>query len=294
MSGKKRRGDRSDGRRIRNLDVMHVFMPYLLPDRVANEAVMNETVDMTAVLEYVAKKNADNPEFKYTMFHVICAAVAKTIAMRPKMNYFIINKKYYERNVISLAFTVKRVFADDSDETLAIVALNKESDEAPIATVYEKVKKIVTSARKESKNDGATDVMRLLTKIPPFLLRFVVRVLNFLDAHRMLPKSLIKVDPYHASVFLSNLGSIKMSATYHHLANWGTNSFFMLVGEMKKRPIYNDDGTYEMRNALDLGLTIDERIADGFYFLKSLKLLKKLLDNPEFLELPMNEEIKLD
>ena len=85
-----------------------------------------------------------------------------------------------------------------------------------------------------------------------------------------------------------------MSATYHHLSNWGTNSFFALVGEMKKRPFYNADGSYEMRDALEMGFTIDERIADGFYFLNSLKILKKLLEKPELLELPLNEEIKFD
>jgi len=93
MSDKKRLSDRYDGRRIDKLDPMHIFMPYVLKKRTDNEAVMNELIEMGPVLEYVAKKNAGEPEFKYTMFHVICAAVAKTIAMRPKLNYYIINRK---------------------------------------------------------------------------------------------------------------------------------------------------------------------------------------------------------
>lgn len=294
MSEKRKRGDRSDARRIRELDAMHVFMPYLLPNRTDNEAVMNETFDMTAVVEYVAKKNAGTPEFKYTIFHVICAAIAKTIAQRPKLNYFISNKKYYERNKISLSFTVKKAFRDDAGEALAIVTLDKDSDTAPIDAVYEKVKKIVTEVKHENRDDGATDVMGVLTKLPPFLIRFAIGVLNFLDNHRILPSSLLKLDPYHTTVFLSNLGSIKMSATYHHLTNWGTNSVFVLVGEMKKRPIFNPDGTYEMRDALEMGLTIDERIADGFYFLNSLKILRKILENPELLDRPLGEAINLD
>ncbi|MBQ4136861.1 MAG: hypothetical protein IJD67_02015 [Clostridia bacterium] len=80
MNEKRKRGDRADGKLIGKLDSMHAFMPYMLPGRVANEAVMNELIDMTAVLEYLEKKNADSPEFKYTIFHVVCAAVAKTIA----------------------------------------------------------------------------------------------------------------------------------------------------------------------------------------------------------------------
>ena len=84
-----------------------------------------------------------------------------------------------------------------------------------------------------------------------------------------------------------------MHASYHHLANWGTNSFFAIVGEKKYRPFYNEDGTYEMRDSLDIGLTIDERIADGVYFAKSIKILHHLLENPELLERPLDEEIDL-
>lgn len=292
MAEKKNRADRYDGTRISKLDPMHIFMPYLLPKRTENEAVMNELIEMGPVLEYVARKNADEPEFKYTMFHVICAAVAKTIALRPKLNYFIINRKYYERNNISLAFTVKKRFVDDSSEALAIVKLFKDSDASPIDEVYSQIKKVVCEVRHENRDDGATDVMGVLTKIPGFVLNFVVKLLFFMDRHGLLPKSLVNLDPYHCSVFLSNLGSIKMSATYHHLAEWGTNSFFAIIGEMKKRPVYNPDGSVDVKDALEVGLTIDERIADGLYFINSMKLLKYILANPELLERPISEKIE--
>lgn len=34
-----------------------------------------------------------------------------------------------------------------------------------------------------------------------------------------------------------------------------------------------------MRETLDLGLTIDERLADGYYYSKSIRLLKYLLEH---------------
>ena len=85
---KKRRGDRKDGYRVEETDIMHAFMPYLMPNRADNEAVLNTVIDLTAVNEYLEEKNAGNPEFRYTFFHVICAAIAKTILLRPKMNRF--------------------------------------------------------------------------------------------------------------------------------------------------------------------------------------------------------------
>ncbi len=291
-SRKRSRRDRYDGYYIDKLDPMHMFTPYLLPERCDNEAVMNEKLDMTAVNEYLAKKNADSPEFKYTIFHVICAALAKTLALRPKLNYYIIARRYYERRGISLAFVVKKRLADDSSETLAIVRFDKDSDEAPIDTVYESVKKIVYSVRRENRDDGATDIMGVLTKLPRIALSFIIKILNFLDYHGWLPKDFLDVDPYHCTAFLSNLGSIKMSASYHHLTNWGTNSLFAVIGEKHFEPMYDEKLELTLREVVELGLTIDERIADGVYFARSVKLLKRLIAEPELLERPLNEPIE--
>ena len=46
-----------------------------------------------------------------------------------------------------------------------------------------------------------------------------------------------------------------------------------------------------MKETIDLGLTIDERIADGYYYSRTIKLLKYLLHNPELLELPADQEV---
>ena len=105
MSERKRKwGDRWDGYRLRGLDPIHVMMPYMFGDRTSNEAVLGEVVDLTQVDKYLAEKNARHPEFKYTWFHFITAAIAKTILLRPKMNYFIAGGHYYERKKIVIAF----------------------------------------------------------------------------------------------------------------------------------------------------------------------------------------------
>lgn len=291
---KKRRGDRRDGRLVREADSMHKFAGFLLPNRCDNEAVMSELVDMTAVENLVKKKNADSPDFKYTMFHIICAAVAKVLYDRPKMNYFYAGNRLYERNEISFSFVVKRQFVDSSSEALAIIKLDKESDASPLEQVYGKVNKFVTHVRGENKTDGTTDIISVLVKSPRPIMKFIISVLNFLENRDWLPRDLVEFDPYHSSVFISNTGSIGLSAQYHHLTNWGTNSFFILVGEKHLHPFYDENGNVTMKNALELGLTIDERIADGVYFAKSIKLLRKLLQNPELLELPLQTEIEFE
>lgn len=290
---KRKRGDRRDGRRITDGDSMHNFTPYLLPNRTDNEAVAVEKIDLTQATAYIDAKNRENPEFKYTLFHFITAAFAKVITLRPKMNRFIIGRRTYERNEISFAFVVKKKFTDDGREALAILRTDRDSDEPIIKQIHDKICKFVYGVRKEDKSDGSTDVMDIITKFPRWLLQLFTNIIFRLDFHGHLPQALSDVDPYACTMFISNLGSIKMSASYHHLTNWGTNSIFLVIGEKHKEPFFEDDGSYEMRDSLNLGITIDERIADGVYFAKSIRLVKYIFAHPELLDAPALEPIDM-
>ncbi len=281
--GKKKWGDRRDGTRVRGLDAMHVFMPYLLPGRTNNEAFVNESIDLSAINAFLEKKNADTPAYKYTIFHVVTAALAKTIYLRPKLNRFIAGHRLYQRNELLLAFVAKRIFSDDGDEALVLV--NCDGD-TTIDSLHDTICKKVSKNRKEGSVDDTTKIMNALSGLPRFLLRFIVWVLNKLEYHDMLPSFLRYADPYHSSVFISNLGSIKLNSAYHHLTDWGTNSLFVVIGEKHTRTAVDENGNTYQREVLPFGITLDERIADGYYYAKSIKLLKYLLTHPELLDLP--------
>ena len=133
--------------------------------------------------------------------------------------------------------------------------------------------------------------MDMFNRMPRFLSKFIISCICWLDRHGWVPQTLIETDPYYSSVVLTNLGSIKLHSGYHHLTNWGTNSVFVALGEKKLRPFYDEQGNVTMRDSIDLGLTIDERIADGYYYSKTMRLLRKLLENPELLETPLSEPV---
>ena len=290
---KKRWGDRWDAYRLRGLDPVHVMMPYLFGERTANEAVLGETFDLTEVDRYLAEKNARDPEFKYTWFHFITAAIAKTIYLRPKMNYFIAGGHYYERDCIQVAFNVKRKFSDDAEECMAKFVLDTEGG-SPLEQVHTYVHKLVTKVRGENKAVGVDDLLKMISHLPRFAWRIMAWCLRKMEYYGIYPKALADDDPTYSSAYLTNLGSIKMNADYHHLFNCGTVSFFVTIGEVKKIPYYLEDGTYELRNSIKLGLTIDERIADGYYFAKTLRLIRKIFQNPELLDLPAATPIEID
>lgn len=283
----RRFGDRRDGKLLRDIDSMHIMMPLMYPNRCDNEAFIAERIDLTQVARFLEEKNAQNPDYRYNLFQIMVTALLKTITLRPQMNYFIANQTMYQRNEVSAAFTIKKEFSDHGGEALAF--LHAKPDDT-LETIRQEIHRQVTSCRGEHK-DPSTAGMDTLKKLPRFILRPVGRVARFLDRHGWMPKSLIETDPYQSSVVLANLGSIRLHAGYHHLTNWGTNSVFCAIGERKMRPFYNEMGQVEMRDSVDLGLTIDERIADGYYYSRTVQLLRKLLERPELLELPLSQDV---
>lgn len=284
----KKFGDRRDGKKLKKLHAMHVVMPMIFPNRCDNEAFISERIDLTNLNAYLEKKNANNPEYAYNLFQVIVTAVLKTITLRPKMNRFIANKTMYMHNEVSASFTVKKVFSDNGAEALAQVRTNGTET---IDDIHNEIFRQVSFCRSDEV-DGGTESLNTVAHIPGFFMKIVGAGARFLDRHGWMPKSVTDGDPFYSSVYLSNLGSIKLRAGYHHLTNWGTTSVFCTIGEAKKRPFYDDEGNVTMRDSVDLGLTIDERLADGYYYSRTIQLLKTLLQNPELLEKPLNEEVE--
>lgn len=285
---KRRLFDRKDAKLVRKIDGMHLIVPLIHPNRCDNEAFVSERIDLTNIDLYLEKLNADNPEFKYTLFHIIVTAIIRCITLRPKLNRFIANYSLYEKNEISAAFVIKKQFEDESSEGLAFIHADENTN---LESIHEDIRHQVMDCRK-GKVDASSGVMDLLTRFPRPITRFIGAAARLLDRHGMLPGSIVATDPYHSSVVLSNLGSIKLKSGYHHLTNWGTNSMFVVVGEAKMRPVFAEDGSFEMKHTVDLGLTVDERIADGYYFSKTIRLLKKLLENPELLEQPASTPVE--
>ena len=286
---KRRWGDRKDGVLLRDLDGMHFITPLIYPNRCDNEAYISETIDLTNMNAYLAKLNERETEFRYTMFHVIVAALVKTITLRPKMNRFIANKNFYQRNEVTASFVVKKRFSDDAAEALAVL---HGTDASTLETLHEDLRHQIMDCKDVNKVDSSTDSMDFFNRMPRWLGKFIVWILTRLDIHGWIPASIIETDPYYCAVVISNPGSIKLKSGYHHLTNWGTCSIFCIIGEKSLRPVFREDGTVEMREMLDLGLTIDERLADGYYYSKTIRLLKTLLENPELLETPAAQEIE--
>ena len=285
----RQRGDRFDATLVRNLDPLHWFLPYIYPDRADNEAFIREEFDLTNLNAFLEKKNVGlDHAHRYTIFHAVAAAIVKAVTLRPKMNRFIKGCRLYQRDELSLGFVVKKQFRDDGAEGLAFI---KFPEDTTIDTLHDRIMAEIFECRSD-KLDNSTKGMEMFTHLPRWLMRIVMWGLHRLDFYGKVPYDLIKADPNYASVFLTNLGSIKLNAAYHHLSNWGTTSVFVIVGEKAVKPVFREDGGYDMRDTLSIGITLDERIADGYYYAQTVRLIKKLIDCPELLDLPANVPVE--
>ncbi|MBQ4500424.1 MAG: 2-oxo acid dehydrogenase subunit E2 [Spirochaetales bacterium] len=291
---KKQKGERFDAYRVWDVQPIQQFMTDLLGERVANEAVCKFDIDMEALDAFIEKKNSENPEFKYTFFHVFCAALGRSVAERPRMNYFIRNGHYYERKEISFTAIAKKQKKDGAEEGMIIMKYDKNSDESPVSQMHNSICKQVYNIRKsEESHDDTTKIMQTLVNLPRPIYKLVMATIRTLDRKGRLFKDFVEANPYSKTCFISNLGSIKMDAEYHHLSNFGSNSFFAIIGKKTKKPVFNDDGTFEMRQFLPISFTIDERIGDGVYFANTIRIFKAYMMRPELLEIPANQSIDI-
>ena len=287
----KKFGDRYDAKRVRDIDGVHHYMAYLMPKRCDAEVYINQKIDITELLKYIEEKNASG-ERKVTLFHCFIAAIARTVKMRPLLNRYISGKRFYDRHEISMGFTIKKQFTDHAEETLMIY---RPKDEENLVAITDKLSPKVKEAKKE-KNNGQSvdDILNIVKKLPKPVMHLFMAFMRFADSHGLMPKAFSSVDINYCTVLLSNLGSIKCDAVYHHLNNFGTNSIVITIGEMHKEVMLDENNEPVIRDIVNIGATLDERIADGFYFARSLKLIKHLFKNPHLLDKTLGEEIDFE
>jgi len=268
---------------------MNRIMPTLMPNRADNEAYINVDIDARPLVAYLEKLNEGRTEDKYTFFHLISAAIGKAFILRPKMNRFVCNNKVYQRRDVSVAFTVKKRFDDHAEEALAFF---KYDPKETLESYHEKIMKVIHQTKSYEEKDTSTGAMDIVCKLVMWIITAIVKCVLWLDKHGWAPEFLIGSDPNHAAIFLTNLGSIGLPGGYHHLVNWGTNSCFVVVGKKFMKMDYDKDGNGDFHEVIPLGVTLDERIADGYYYSGTMALVKELLEHPWLLEMPADEPVE--
>ncbi len=284
----KKFGDRKDGTRVRHINGMNHIMYHLGKNRCDNEVYINYSIDVTNLVKYINDYNK-NGQRHITYFHVFCTAIGKVFYNKPLLNRFVVNGHFYDRNEVLISYVAKTKFTDTSQELMKVLKVEKDDN---LFTICDKIVNDVKKVR-TNKSSRTDDLVSSIGNWSRPLRGLVASIFKFLDRHDLVPRSMTKDILYYSSVITSNLGSIDCKkAIYHHLSNFGTNSVVATMGKIYKKEIINDKGKKEIRDFCDFGITLDERIADGFYFIKSVQLLEYILGNPKLLEGRCDDKIK--
>ena len=268
---------------VHDPDPFHSIVPYIMPKRTEAEVSTTVMLDITDLLKFIEKHNKKEGT-NYKLFHCICTAVAKMIYHRPKLNIFIAGRKYWQRNDITLSFVAKQKFEDEAVETLMTLKVKEDMN-------LDSISRIILGDVEKARSEGSNSLdktMKFIGSLPRFILEIFFWILSRMEYHGIYPEDLKAGDPNYTTCLLANLGSIKADSCYHHLSNFGTNSMMITIGTMRK----DANG----RDVVDITATLDERIADGFYFARSLQFGKYLIEHPKLLMEKISDpvDIKVD
>ena len=282
-----------DGRKIKNLPPMNKVSPYIMLDRIGSTNYMSDSVDVANMERYVRQKRESGLK-NFGILHVLLSAYVRTAAERPGINRFIRGNKIYARtNGIIISMMIKKSMRLNAMETC--VKLNLKPDATP-EDIYNQFQALVERNRESETEDksGFDSLARALNFIPGFLLKWAIKLLRGLDYINLLPNSLKNLSPFHASMFITSMGSLGIPPIFHHLYDFGNIPVFIAYGKKRSQLVMNREGVVEERKYLDFNVCTDERICDGHYFASALKLLKNYLLHPTRLDCPAQlvEDIK--
>jgi hypothetical protein len=269
---------RSDADLVPDVHPVRRIMPFVMPSRTESAVLCREQVLAGPAQEFLARMNARRPaERPASLFHMVLRALALCIHDRPRVNRFVAGGRYWQRRGVWLSFSGKRGMSDDAAiYTAKRLFPKEESFEEMVDSLWD-----TQLAGRSGKETNTDREISLLLKMPPLVLRQVVRIGRWLNERNLFPKTMIDSDPLFATAFVANLGSVGIDACYHHNYDYGTIPVFLTIGRLKKIPIVNAQDQIVAAEVFELKYTYDERTEDGFYVARGLDLIRHRLENPE-------------
>lgn len=272
---------RADGKKLKNVDPMYKVAAHIMDKRVDSMNMITIDIPYAPMQEYVNNKRKEGISVSH--MSLVIAAYLRTMTKYPELNRFIVNKTPYQRNEIAVGMVVLQS-VESHEGTMSKMYFDKKDT---IFDVNDKINTYVMENREAPENNGTEKIIKFLLSFPG-LLTFGVKFFKFLDKYGLLPKFIIDMSPFHMSLGITNLASIRTNHIYHHCYEFGTTSVFMAMGNLREVP-KRKGGEIVFEKSLPIGVTMDERICSGSYFATAFRYLKKMLANPELLELPPEE-----
>ena len=268
-------------RRVKGISPMARIVPYIMENRVGSQNFIFDKIPMGKIEKYIKEKQ-DEGYKNFNLMHILIAAYVRTCSQRPAINRFIRGQKIYTRRMVEVSLVVKKEMLLESPDTVVKILLEPD---ATAIDVYNALNEKIEGYR-EVKNSGFDKLAKVLNFIPGILLRWTVRFLRFLDYFGLLPRALTNLSPFHASFFITSMGSLGIPPIVHHLYDFGTVPTFCAFGAKQREFKVDADGNVRKHSYVEVTYNLDERICDGFYYASAMRYMRNLFKNPTILDTP--------
>ena len=269
---------RADGKRVKNADPMYTVAPFIMDKRYDAMNMIELDIPLEPIQKYINQKRKEGKSISHMA--VILSAYVRTMGEFPSLNRFIVNKRIYARNEIAVGMVVLQAGKMDNG-TMSKMYFDYENT---IDDVNNIINDYVEANRNNAQNNSTEKLIKALLSLPG-VLPIGVGLFKFLDRHGLLPKAIIDASPFHTSLVISNLASIRTNHIFHHVYEFGTTGILITMGNSRE-VAKNKGGQIIHEKCMPLGIVMDERICSGSYFALAFRKMKKYLSNPELLEQP--------
>ena len=270
---------RPDGKRVKGLTPIVSIIPYIMPQRYDAQNTVTEYIDEEVIKAYIREKRRAGTRLNHMA--VVMAAYYKAVQKNPKLNYFVMNRKIYERNHFCVSFVMLKKRADGTPDETSLKIYLQPND--TIFTINQRIQEAIAKNNNSAYNNKTDKFVSFLFSVPG-LVRFVVWLARNLDKIGLLPRFIIDLSPFHTSLFITNLASIKTSFIHHHCYEFGTTSVFICMG----KPVPGYAMANMDKKVMPLGVVMDERICTGYEYATFCNDFRYYLRHPEELELPFD------
>lgn len=273
---------RADGKRLKDTDPMYTIVPYIMDKRYDAMNMITIDIPLDSISDYLAEKREEGKN--YSHMDVIISAYLRMAGQFPQLNRFIMNKRIYARNELAVAMVVLKAGEIDNG-TMSKMYFDYHHT---IDDVHNIITKYV-EMNKKPENKNSTDKMIKFLLSLPGLPNFLVGVFKLMDRYGLLPAKIIDLSPFHTSLTISNLASIRTNHIFHHVYEFGTTSVFLAMGNSRLVP-KQKGGEVVHEKCMPIGVVMDERICSGSYYAMAFRAFKRYLKNPKLLEAPPEKE----
>ena len=267
---------RKDGVRLKDIDPMYSIVPHIMDKRSDSQNYITIDIPVEPMDKYIRAKRHEG--IKISHLSLISAAYVRTCAEYQQLNRFIVNRKVFARKELTVGMVVLKAGTLEK-ETMSKLYFDVEDD---INDVQRKMDEYIEKNREEESNNKTDKIIRTLCSMT-FLMRFGVSALKWMDRHGLLPKAIIDASPFHCSIVLTNLGSLRTNHIYHHIYDFGTVSQILAIGNLREVPKRRAEGV-EFVRCMPIGVVMDERICSGAYYATAFKRFAEYLADPTKLE----------